>query len=705
MTAIVVIAPDDRPAAALLAELPAGAVRVDPGHAAAARLDALTHGDVLIDLAPTVATEVRQRGFDVARNAGATVIAAFAADDADPDSAFLSSNDIALVESHPQEWALRASSGARGVTPAIRVIRPGVAIEATGHRAEGLVVANPADRGRAERVVDVVRRVHPWVRLEFVGEHPHDIGGASFVLAFGDARLAAAALAAGRIAIVDDSGAAREALGGHADYAHFGTVVEPAETLLAYLDAPARRAEREAQIARDFSAPSWNDWARQLADLVERLPAARQIAARPRPERLQWVFISNVPESLRRTIALLDDRVDWVAEYVVIAPESLRAAILAIPAGRDIRFVAEEGLLGDRLAEFRGASHTRKNWMLRSRIPSLPAIDDEFIMLDDDNQPVAPIALDVFLDPDRRYRAHYFYELSRWPHRVTDFDRALHTSLVLLRARGMELLAYASHQPQIINRGVFAEAVEFAERNADGGAIEEWSIYFNLLASRYPTLVDKTLYRSLGWPQTPAAWAAAHPPADLRFENYYPESYEGDTALLDPSMSAAEKQRALEAIEAPYAESRRLFEELVPVIRQRELAHGAMVFERGADALIVTGVPQVLVACEDAPLRIPLGFARLGAHGGPDAQFCYRVLGQDLSHGVSVEDAHAPSPSTSTGLIEMAFPGAVLPAGVYALEFFALLAGEPVFPPEIVYRSRLVVAARGERLSDALARL
>ena len=517
----------------------------------------------------------------------------------------------------------------------------------------------------------------------------------------------AESLELGKITISSINTSMYEVGGGFADYVHFNTATEVAETALAYFASPALRERRVREITEKFKPVLWDVVVGTISTIFDNLPRAREIASLPRPSGVQWVFISNVPDSLRRTIPLIDNRVSWVSEYLVIAPESLREEMTSIPSAHPIRFVADEGMLGDDLAEFRLADHQRKNWMLRSRLVTLDEVADEYIMLDDDNQPIVDIDLDVFIGDEPRYRGYYYYELTRWPHRRSPYDFGQGDTRDFLKPLGFELLSYSSHQAQVINKALYAEVVELANAVAPHRSIDEWTSYFNYLASRYPTLVEKRPFKTLNWPEGPWSWQHQYEPKDVAFENYYPYAYldgskSGLAYEIDFDTRVAHKRQQEES----YDRSRDLMAATIPLIERYQLAHGAMVFTAGETSLMVFGVPHVIPVGVDSVVRLPLTFNLFGrAVEGMETQFCYRVVGRYVSHGMIVENGAMPEHILSNGLMEFDMSSDGLAPGVYDIEFFAKVAGENYFVDGVSYRSRLVVCAPGETVPSVFLKL
>ena len=62
---------------------------------------------------------------------------------------------------------------------------------------------------------------------------------------------------------------------------------------------------------------------------------------------------------------------------------------------------------------------------------------------------------------------------------------------------------YASHIPQIINKGLVNEIFDRFVIRPDGPAYDEWSLYFNVASQLYPRHFATKPYGTLGWPMRP----------------------------------------------------------------------------------------------------------------------------------------------------------------------------------------------------------
>jgi hypothetical protein len=257
----------------------------------------------------------------------------------------------------------------------------------------------------------------------------------------------------------------------------------------------------------------------------------------------------------------------------------------------------------------------------------------------------------------------------------------------------------------VVNKSLFAEAIALQETGDPLYRVDEWNAYFNFVASRYPTLLAKRVFRTLNWPSHPRAWHHAIAPGPYLFNNYYPAS----SKAAEPGNVAVRLSRKAQE-ERPYIRSAQLYSESVSYINDFDLAHGTIQFRAHGVQLLVSGLPQVITVAEGAPVRLPVAFVhfsegRRSTDLTEDSQLCYRILGQELSYGMRVENRELQRHSSENGLIELSVPSRDLPRGVYDIEFFAKLEGEYVFVPGVRYLSKLVVCGSGDALPEVYRQL
>jgi tRNA A-37 threonylcarbamoyl transferase component Bud32 len=370
--------------------------------------------------------------------------------------------------------------------------------------------------------------------------------------------------------------------------------------------------------------------------------------------------------------------------------------MMAIESPHRIVVIDEARLLKGREEEFRAADHQKKNWMLRSGLVELEEVDDIFLMLDDDNLPLAEVGVHDFIAPDGSFNAYYFHDLIRWSYRVSEFDEGQRATAAALDQAGFEMLSYASHQPQVIDKVLFAEAVAWAGREAGRSNICEWSIYFNYAVTSYPTLFHKRVFRTLNWPGRASDWAHQYSPSTYRFENFYSKSYsiglfEGLTADTDAEHKTTRKEVEV----AAYQRSQRLFAASRELISRDGLVHGALRFESEDLQVLVSGLPQLITAAARSVVRFDIAFQVRGKDAAKhEIAICYRVLNR-YARGVRIRrDDEEPVPYEAGAA---SLPFLARKAGVYDVEYFLRVDGTAHHPEGARYLAKLVVVGPDER--------
>ncbi len=513
----------------------------------------------------------------------------------------------------------------------------------------------------------------------------------------------AEALAHGRVTLASQNSSMYEVGGDACDYTRYNTVAEVVETLGQYLGDPELLAARERFIKETFRPLDWDTVSSTIEAVLRGLPRARQLRDRPRPRQLQMVYISNNPAKLERAIPLWDARSSFVSEYVVVAPATMLDRIRSIRSRVPIVAIDEGRILAGREAEFRAADHQHKNWMLRSGLVELDEVDDLFVMLDDDNLPLTQVDVDAFITGSGVMRAHYFHDLNRWVHRTSEFDEGQRAIAAALGPAGFELLSYASHQPQLIDKQLFREAVQWADRHAGRSNICEWATYFNHSVTRYPTLFQKRVFRTLNWPGRASDWPQAYSPRDLIFENYYSKSYSiGLFKGLAPSDPAALKIARKRAELVPFERTRDLMDQSHRRLQRHELVHGPIRFAADDFQLLVAGIPQVVMMAARSQVWLDVSYQLLGHREPHDVSLSYSVDGGP-ARGRRIRRLTDTPQDYETGAASLAI-SATRP-GIYDLEFFLQVDGELIGVEGIRYLAKLVVVGRGQSVESYIDQL
>jgi hypothetical protein len=232
---------------------------------------------------------------------------------------------------------------------------------------------------------------------------------------------------------------------------------------------------------------------------------------------MQIVYLSARPDVLTGTLRHARAKLPFVDKVLVITPQRLGAAMREL--GVDV--VTDEQLLGGPGP----TDHSQRNYALRAAMGSCSAIDDVFVASDDDSRPLLELAETTFLR-DGRYRRYTFGHLDDWEFRTTSFDACLLASRAVLALHGFPRVAYASHQPQIVDKALLREVSDLFAAAAARHPLDEWAIYFNAAGALHADRFEPAEpYVTLGWPENAAAWQPLLDPGALLIENTFLEHY------------------------------------------------------------------------------------------------------------------------------------------------------------------------------------
>jgi hypothetical protein len=232
---------------------------------------------------------------------------------------------------------------------------------------------------------------------------------------------------------------------------------------------------------------------------------------------MQIVFLSARPAVLAGTLRHVRAKLPFVDSLLVITPERMKPAMQQL--GLDV--VTDEELLGGPGP----VDHSRRNYALRAALPSSDAVSEVFLSSDDDSRPLVTLPETTFLR-DGRYRRYTFGHLDDWELRTTSYDACLLASRGVLALHALPRLAYASHQPQIIDKAILAEVTALFAAASAHHPLDEWAIYFNAAGALHPDRFEPAEpYIALGWPENAAAWQPLLDPGALLIENTFLEHY------------------------------------------------------------------------------------------------------------------------------------------------------------------------------------
>ncbi len=226
---------------------------------------------------------------------------------------------------------------------------------------------------------------------------------------------------------------------------------------------------------------------------------------------MQLVVLSARPAMLRATLAHWRAHAPWVDRVLVVSPQPVEGLETALDA--------------DLLGGPGPTDHSTRNYALRAALATCDAVDDVFLMADDDSRPLVDVPGTTFVR-EGRYRRYTFGSLDDWEARATSMDACLLATRQVLALHGLPRLAYASHQPQVVDKALWAEVVELFAPAAARHPLDEWSTYLNAAPALHPDrFEDPEPYLTLGWPEDTSTWQPLRDVGALLFENTYLEHY------------------------------------------------------------------------------------------------------------------------------------------------------------------------------------
>ena len=249
---------------------------------------------------------------------------------------------------------------------------------------------------------------------------------------------------------------------------------------------------------------------------------------------MQIVYLSARPDVLAGTLRHVRAKLEFADSFLVVTPERLSAPMRQL----GVEVVTDEQLLGGRGP----ADHSQRNYALRAAMSSCDLVDDVFLSSDDDSRPLVALPETTFLRDDR-YRRYAFGHLDDWELRTTSYDACLLNSRAVLALHALPRLAYASHQPQIIDKAMLAEVSALFAAAAARHPLDEWATYFNAAGALHPDRFEPPEpYIALGWPENAAAWQPLRDPGALLIENTFLEHYAPGEVFegIDPDDTSSE---------------------------------------------------------------------------------------------------------------------------------------------------------------------
>lgn len=252
---------------------------------------------------------------------------------------------------------------------------------------------------------------------------------------------------------------------------------------------------------------------------------------------MQIVYLSARPELLAETLGHVDHFAPFIDDVVVVAPAALAGRF---PDG--VTVLTDEAVSGRSSSDLAALAHTSRNYLLRTSVVAHEAIDDVFIMSDDDSRPIVPVDETTFFDGDR-FRRRWFHSMAAWRRLNSEFDESILATGTILRQMGYEHpLSYACHMPQPIDKAMYGAVAERFAPLAERYPLEEWSTYFTVAPELAPErFAGPEPFATLGWPQYPGEWPHQVSPGRFLYENHHPEMhapgglYDGLSTACDPA--------------------------------------------------------------------------------------------------------------------------------------------------------------------------
>ena len=491
----------------------------------------------------------------------------------------------------------------------------------------------------------------------------------------------AESLSWGNITITSKNSSMYEVGKNFADYLRYNSFNELYETIDTYLNHSNLYTEKKAYIKENYIPYSWDMTFSSVVDVMENL--SKDIAIKT-PEKLQFVFISIDSNNMIGTIEAIDKYIDFVASYIIITRADMIEEFEAIVSNNKIEVIDENSILGEYAKDFHKQDHVTKNWLLRTSLVNLEILDNQFVMLDDDNRPLKNIPITHFIE-DGKYNAYYFYDLLDWHNKQTDYDVGQSNNRYILDKDGFELLSYSSHKPQIIDKNLFKEVIEYYFEIGLTTPIDEWSIYFNYLISKYPFLFNKKRFDTLNWPGNPSDWNITYMPTSYNFENYYEALYSDGIFRGVDDLSTENKIKVKENQFLPYEHNRQLIESTALYQQKLNLIHGVLPFEHKDGTLFCYGVPYYVEASKGSWFKIQFNYKAIGFKDSK-VQLLYWING----------DKGAINPIELSGeytddIINFAISCTSLAVGTYDLCLDIVVDGKELYGSESPYLVELYI--------------
>lgn len=490
-----------------------------------------------------------------------------------------------------------------------------------------------------------------------------------------------------------------------ADYLLYNTKEELSELVSLYYENEELYQQKKSYIKANFHAYTWDQAYNSIISVLNSFELTIKSLMINHKNKLQFIIISINYDNLLGTIRAIDKKINFIKEYIIITKTELVSKYKLIKSKNKITILDEYLVLGEYFELFKKADHVTKNWLLRSQLADLEIVETEFIMLDDDNRPIVPINLDYYITHSGKYNAYYFYNLLEWNHHFTDYDKGQHVMKDVLDRNGLGLLSYSSHQPQIINKALYKEAIEKFFYVGLKKPIDEWSIYFNYAVSKYPMLFNKKVFETMCWPAMPTDWEYRYEPKCFSFENYYEHLYEnGIFKRLTENNEINEKVKLKKLELNSYNSSRILNLQCIKIAAKNSMVHGVLTFKQSNLEFFIFNIPFIFAIRYKSIIRIKLNYKLLHSKykQGSFIQLYYLLDGKT---GRQIDISTNNETVFSEDIIELPIFANNLKEGIYNLLFDLKIDSKPVYGTSSPYLSKLIVCNSENDIQKCLSNI
>lgn len=267
----------------------------------------------------------------------------------------------------------------------------------------------------------------------------------------------------------------------------------------------------------NFKPTTWEEATKNFIKAFDSL----KIEERKAKENIkQMVMLTARADDVKGTIPYIEKYMPFIEELLLCCPDKVADEMKNIPTERIKIDTLTDGevLAGKPLPE----DHSTRNFFLRCLVMQNEKLDDVFIMSDDDYRPLKTIDKKVFVE-DGSYNAYYCNDLNEWKGVVgdmTSYDYCTIKSRDFTNEHHYPGYLYSSHQPQVIEKELFARLVK-EHPGIEMTGVDEWSSYFNFVQAKYPDLIRSKPYVAMCWPGLKTDWKMAVHPTEYLFENHY----------------------------------------------------------------------------------------------------------------------------------------------------------------------------------------